>query len=243
MAVDTQIPSTVADAAPTSIHLASAPTSIAGSTLSNAEREVYTRTFLDTDATTRANSPANFPFSGEELIELAKLASLRLVFTNDASILSDDFLFVGPVVGPLTKDKFMAAFTSFKVSDAFPDATTSLHDFRIDPFKPNRIFYTARFEGTHTGVLGGRIEPTGRTLRTGPQAASFTFNEQGKVSKMTVGYVMDREVGNTGGLGGVFALFYGIGSPLPFPECRPWAKSWQYRFFEWIGSVAASFKK
>ncbi|GFH27219.1 uncharacterized protein HaLaN_25507, partial [Haematococcus lacustris] len=38
-------------------------------------------------------------------------------------------------------------------------------------------------------------------------------------------------IGNTGGLGGAFGLMYGIGIPLPVPEGRPWAPSWQLQLF------------
>ena len=51
-----------------------------------------------------------------------------------------------------------------------------------------------------------------------PQANSLTFNEEGKVTQLTIGYVLDRRVGNTGGLGGAFGIFYGVGLALPFPE-------------------------
>ncbi len=36
---------------------------------------------------------------------------------------------------------------------------------------------------------------------------------------------MDKETGNTGGLGGVFGLFYAIGYALPFPEAQPYEPS------------------
>ena len=45
------------------------------------------------------------------------------------------------------------------------------------------------------------------------------------VEKFTIGYVMDKETGNTGGLGGVFGLFYAIGYALPFPEAQPYQPS------------------
>lgn len=64
-----------------------------------------------------------------------------------------------------------------------------------------------------------------------PQTSSLTFNEQGKVVGHTMGYVMDRRIGNTGGLGGAFGLMYGIGIPLPVPEGRPLAPSWQLQLF------------
>ena len=57
------------------------------------------------------------------------------------------------------------------------------------------------------------------------QAHSITFNERGEVAKFTIGYVLDKETGNTGGLGGVFGLFYAIGYALPFPEAQPYKPS------------------
>ena len=54
---------------------------------------------------------------------------------------------------------------------------------------------------------------------------------------------MDKRIGNTEGLGGVFALLKGIGKPLPFPECRPWKPSFQFRFFGALGKVATWFRR
>ena len=54
-------------------------------------------------------------------------------------------------------------------------------------------------------------------MEAAPQTSSLTFNEQGEVTQLTVGYVMDKQLGNTGGLGGVFGIFYALGwgaSPL-----------------------------
>ena len=33
----------------------------------------------------------------------------------------------------------------------FPDASAQFHDFRVDPFEPNRVWWTVRGNGTHTG--------------------------------------------------------------------------------------------
>jgi hypothetical protein len=52
---------------------------------------------------------------------------------------------------------------------------------------------------------------------------SFTL----QVEDFTMGYVMDRRLGNTGGLGGAFGLLYAIGCPFPYPEGRPWQSSLQ----------------
>jgi hypothetical protein len=48
-----------------------------------------------------------------------------------------------------------------------------------------------------------------------------------QVIDFTMGYVMDRRLGNTGGLGGAFGLLYAIGCPFPYPEGHPWQSSWQ----------------
>lgn len=64
-----------------------------------------------------------------------------------------------------------------------------------------------------------------------PQMISVVFNEEGKVTRYNIGYPIDRTVGNTGGLGGLYGLLYAIGQPLPFPEAQPWKPSIQYRLF------------
>ena len=71
--------------------------------------------------------------------------------------------------------------------------------------------------------MGGA--PTGKKLELPPQAFSMTFNEAGQVTLFPVGYVLDRTVGNTSGLGGAFAFFWATGRPLPFPECQPFKPS------------------
>jgi hypothetical protein len=51
---------------------------------------------------------------------------------------------------------------------------------------------------------------------------------------------MDREVGNTGGLGGVYGILYGIyPNLLLFPEAQPWSPSPQYQVSDTCG---ASFR-
>jgi hypothetical protein len=53
-----------------------------------------------------------------------------------------------------------------------------------------------------------------------------------------VGYCMDKRIGNTEGLGGVFALLKGIGKPLPFPEAqRLYTPSLRFEAFERIAKA------
>jgi len=188
----------------------------------------------------RMLSESTFPIKPDELIKLTK-ENLRKGFANID--LSEDFEFIGPVVGPLSKETFVKAVAGFELAEGFPDMKSQFHHFRVDPFETNRVWFQNRTVGTHTGVLAGNIQPTGKKVECPPQALSLTFNEKGEVTKITVGVVMDRTVGNTGGLGGVFGLFYAVGAGLPFPEAQPWKKSKRYRFFTLLGNLASKMKK
>ena len=180
---------------------------------------------------------ANFPIKSDALIDRTKEILKRGV-GKMADDFAEDFQFVGPVVGPLAKDAFLKAINSFDITTGFPDLRSNYYHFRVDPFEPDRVWYTSRPVGTHTGKFAGRIDATGTKVICPPQAMSMTFNREGQVKKLTVGVVMDRTAeNNTGALGGIFAFFYAIGSPLPFPEANPWKMSKRYRFFNWLGNV------
>ena len=79
-------------------------------------------------------------------------------------------------------------------------------DWRVCPFEPNRVWYSIKYTGSNDGEVFGR-PATFKTIDSPVQAHSLTFNERGEVTKFTIGYVLDKETGNTGGLGGVFGLF------------------------------------
>ena len=185
---------------------------------------------------------AAFAISPDELIEKTKtfLAS-RGGFGADPALMADSFQFAGPVVGPLSKEAFVSAIGSVDIKGGFPDFQGEFYGFHVDPFEANRVWYTARGRGTNTGPLPPFAPTaTGREVVNPPQACSLTFNEDGLVTKYTIGYVMDRHVGNTGGLGGLYGIMYAIGKPLPFPEARPWKMSKRYRLFNALGNFLSS---
>lgn len=175
-----------------------------------------------------------FPLSEEELINLTK-QFLNVQFGGAfksnpkqltfMDVAAPDFQFVAPVVGPLSREAFSEAFGSFKLGEAFPDGEPNYYNFHQDPFQPNRIFFATKFIGTNTGTIAGLLPPTNKRVESPPQVQSCTFNSKGEVTKYTIGYVMDKEVGNTGGLGGAYGIFYAIGYGLPFPEGQPWTPS------------------
>jgi len=158
-------------------------------------------------------------------------------------VAAPDFQFVAPVVGPLSREAFSEAFGSFKLGEAFPDGEPNYYNFHQDPFQPNRIFFATKFIGTNTGTIAGLLPATNKRVESPPQVQSCTFNNKGEVTKYTIGYVMDKEVGNTGGLGGAYGIFYAIGYGLPFPEGQPWTPSPGYFLLTRGGSVVTDIIK
>ncbi len=178
----------------------------------------------------------------DELIVIAK----RFLVTSkglggDPDMLADSFQFEGPVVGPLSKDAFVKAIGSVDFDTAFPNWNPQFYGFFVDPLEEdgNRVWYTAKGYGVNEGpLLPFAPEATNLTVENPPQVCSITIDhETGLITRYTIGYVSDRNVGNTGGLGGLYGILFALGKPLPFPEAQPWKQSWQYKFFQKIGSL------
>lgn len=107
---------------------------------------------------------------------------------------------------------------------AFPDWDYRAHDYRIDSENSMTVRLTARTVGTMRGELRLRSEvlpPNGQALSCPPEAISITFSDEGKVTKLCSGFVMDRLVGNTGGLCGVMAAATIGGAPPTDWEVYP----------------------
>mmetsp|Transcript_21815 Transcript_21815/g.39139 ORF Transcript_21815/g.39139 Transcript_21815/m.39139 type:complete len:314 (-) Transcript_21815:11-952(-) len=185
---------------------------------------------------------STFPIKPDDLVKRCKEVLAAGVGTKDQGAdFADDFEFCAPVVGPITKKEYLQALGTFKILDAFPDSNSNYHFFRVDPFEPDRVWFQTRKTGTNTGEFMGK-PATGKVLHFPPESYSMKFNSDGKVREFTVGYVMDRRAGNTGGLGGAFGYFYGVGRPLPIPECQPYKKSWQFRFLNFMAKVGKRFQ-
>mmetsp|Transcript_52668 Transcript_52668/g.113814 ORF Transcript_52668/g.113814 Transcript_52668/m.113814 type:complete len:291 (-) Transcript_52668:38-910(-) len=194
---------------------------------------------LDVEATLKHST---FPIKPTELLRKAKevLASeFGTAEGCDRSCLAEDFQFVAPIVGPLSKSEFLRAFGSFKIKEAIPDLKDNSW-FQVDPLEPNRVWFFSRATGTHTGTLnfGAPIAATGKSIQMPPQAQSMLFNEQGQCYTLTVGYCMDKRIGNAEGLGGVFGILKAVGKPLPFPEAQQlYTPSLRFEAFEHVGKA------
>jgi hypothetical protein len=135
-------------------------------------------------------------------------------------LFAEDFVFRGPVVGPLCMADYAGTLEVFKVYKAFPDVKIDQSEWTQDPHDPLRYWGIMRVSGTHTGDLNLHdtvVKPTGKRMVVGPQANSITFDEHGKVKYLTSGYVTDYHdtEGQTGEYGLVFAILKSIGIPIP----------------------------
>eukprot|EP00419_Tripos_fusus_P074728 CAMPEP_0172882684 /NCGR_PEP_ID=MMETSP1075-20121228/120771_1 /TAXON_ID=2916 /ORGANISM="Ceratium fusus, Strain PA161109" /LENGTH=262 /DNA_ID=CAMNT_0013735407 /DNA_START=138 /DNA_END=926 /DNA_ORIENTATION=+ len=202
--------------------------------------------FVDEEALRKERT---FPIPEEGLVQLAKafLAKLFVDPTEAKRRMSSDFRFIAPVVPALgdgiSGEELCKALGQFNILEAVPDINAQQYDFRTDPFEPNRVWFTARGRGTNTGPVFGGLPATGKSYEAPPQSQSLTFNERGEITKMTIGYVMDKTVGTTGGLGGIFGILYGIGYGLPIPEAQPWKPSPIYKLLSQTGALVSNLQK
>uniref|UniRef100_A0A7S1YL99 Uncharacterized protein n=1 Tax=Grammatophora oceanica TaxID=210454 RepID=A0A7S1YL99_9STRA len=185
---------------------------------------------------------SDFPISPEELLEKTRLVLRKDSGVLDPSLWANDFEFCAPIIGPLGKEEFLEAAGGFNIYDAFPDFDNRYYNLNVDPFEPGRVWFFTRLVATHTGKLFGK-EPSGDNVQLPPQVFSLKFTPQGLVKELTVGYVVDRRQGNTGGLGGMFGVFWKVGQGLPFREARPYKPSLTFRLFGWIGRQVSKLKK
>jgi len=224
--------------------------STAESTLSNTSDEIKTIAELKCEAGgTILNESSmlasqNFPISPEILIQNSKTALMKDSGVLDNSLWADNFEFCAPYVGPLDKEAFMDAAKNFGIYEAFPDFDNRYFGFRADPIEAGRVWFMTRLHATNsgTGILGKK-EPSNKNVTLPPQMYSFLFNKDGKIRELTVGYPVDRRQGTTGGLGGMFGVFYGIGQALPFPEGKPYQLSKRFRFFTKVGNLLGGLTK
>jgi len=184
--------------------------------------------------------------SPEKAINIAKRFLLKSKgIGGDGNLLSECFVFEGPVVGPLGKKQFVEATGQVNFDAGFPDWKAQFYNFQVDVFDPERVWYMAKGEGTNTGPFPTKDLPaTYKKVINPPQICSLTIDSHtGLIKKYTIGYVADRNIGNTGGLGGLYGIMYAIGRPLPFPEALPWKPSLPYQAFQKIGGLLRKIQK
>ena len=185
-----------------------------------------------------------FAIPPEQLVERAKeilAPPIRLGTQDDGECLAENFEFCAAVVGPIGRDEYIQALASFRLEDCF-ELTPNFYGFSVDPLQPNRVWFFNRVQATHSKAAFLGAKPTGKEIICPPQVHHMDLNEEGKVVEYGF-YTADRRQGNTGGLGGAFAFMYGVGKPLPIPECRPYKRSWQFRVLNLLGWLGRRLQK
>mmetsp|Transcript_76717 Transcript_76717/g.197604 ORF Transcript_76717/g.197604 Transcript_76717/m.197604 type:complete len:263 (+) Transcript_76717:69-857(+) len=156
-----------------------------------------------------------------DVIEKAKAFAAVKTSDEAGAFYSDDYIFRGSIIGPITHQDVADTQTRFNVQDAYPDLDRGVFGFTVDPENPYRCFFFERWTGTHTGEIrigGSVIEPTGNRVETPLHMTSVTFNPEGKIAYQSISPPVDRFEGNTKGAGAVFGLLVGAGVPAGSPS-------------------------
>lgn len=184
---------------------------------------------------------SSFPIKPDELIAKAKeVIFVKGIGANDgAQCLAENFVFRGAHV-ETKRDDFVKSMDTFNLADSFA-IKQQFFGWNVDPLQPNRVWFMNRQEATQIEDFYG-AKCNGKKLVLPPEMLHIDFNERGQVKEFGF-YVVDRAQGNTGGLGGAFGYFYGVGQALPFPECKPYKVSKRRRFFEFLGRTLTNVRE
>lgn len=195
--------------------------------------------------TVSAFQASSFPIAPKDLIVRAKQVldpSVGIGTGDSGACLADDFQFCAAVVGPIGKEQFLNALGTFKLEDSF-DIHQNMFGFTVSPVQPNRVFWFSYSNATMIAdFAGSKVQDVTEPLVFPPQCFHMDFDANGLVKEFGF-YTVDRQYGNTGGLGGAFGYFYGVGKPLPFREAKPFKPSLNYRLVQWIGGMGEKLSK
>jgi hypothetical protein len=160
---------------------------------------------------------------GSQVIEAAKKLMDNQGYFDpiDESLFAEEFIFRGPVIGPLNKADYMDVLDYFKIYMAFPDIDPNCFGYTVDPEDPYRVWFFLRAKGTYQNPLGGPlgsiIKPKNQVYRGSLETWSLVFDEDLKCRLMTAGYVSDRfdAQTTTNGVGLTFGILETLGLSIP----------------------------
>jgi len=130
---------------------------------------------------------------------------------------SEEYVFRGPIVGPLNRKDLVDTNTNFGLSTAFPDLDRQPFGFAVDPENPYRVIFFERWKATHKGLLtlppGLKAPATNNKAETPIMPLSIVWTPEGKIIYEHLTTAMDRFEGNTMGKVAVFGLLETAGLP------------------------------
>ena len=169
------------------------------------------------------------PFPEPVMFSLAKSIVETSFGAEEPSLLTNDFQFTAPLIGPLSKDEFVRQSNVAGIKAAFKDLKMDAYNFEIDQYDRDRVWFITKSKGKQTNSL---IGPDGKIIKevsedpsfgvyvSAPEAVSVSINDKGLCYRVTNGYILDKEIGNTKGLGGSLGLLEAIGAGKSFLETR-----------------------
>lgn len=158
----------------------------------------------------------------------------------------DEYLFRGPVIGPINRADLVRANGAFGLEVAFPDLDRQPFGFCVDPDNPYRCMFFDRWTATHTGEL--RLDglpltpPTGRCSTCPAFPFSIVWTPEGKIIYEHLAAAVDRFEGNTKGTVAVFGLFDTAGQPQPSQIGNPFLILIQ-KIVRWLNLPAQAYSK
>jgi hypothetical protein len=128
-----------------------------------------------------------------------------------------NYIFRGPVVGPINRKDLVETNMNFNLDQAFPDLHRQVFGFSVDPNNPYRVLFFERWTGTNSGVLktaGISLPASGKKSISPVFPFSITWTPEGKITYESLGPAVDRFEGNTQGKVAVFGLLETVGLPF-----------------------------
>jgi hypothetical protein len=122
---------------------------------------------------------------------------------------SDEYIFRGPIVGPINRKDLVVVNGEFNLAQSFPDLDRQPFGFSVDPENSYRVLFFERWKATNTGVfdfLNLNIPPTGNRSESPVMPFSIVWSPDGKIIYEHLTTAVDRFEGNTKGKVAVFGL-------------------------------------
>ena len=181
------------------------------------------------------------------------------------NMLSSDFVFTSPSIGPLNKEDFVRLMDyyrhcGFDLASAIPDLKVTYDGWHQDPHQPWRVWVVARYSGTHLGtaVVPGtdlKLTPPNNGdheiyFTSGPEMQSFLWTPDKEILWQTMGYVGDEYTGSNQGYGGLDGLLVSMGLPplyldaiSPMRKVKNWISQFQTQNGETMARAKTPFSR